>query len=431
MGNSLLIKGGRVVDPSLGIDGSFDILINNNKIVRIEQNINEKDSDQVINAFNKIVTPGFVEMHAHLREPGYTDRDTMYAATSSAAAGGYTSVTSMPDTDPIIDTPDKIKLVKSLAEKKSVVNLFPYSAATKGRNGEELVDMEAMVEAGAVAFSDDGNAFSSSVLMREALEATKKVNRVLDVHCEDKEYSAGGIAGEEVAKKMGLPGISAAAEDMMIARDLIIQEEVDGHLHIAHLGSARSVELVEFFKNRGVNFTCEVIPHQFTYTQEIVAEKGTKAKVKPPFRTHKDVKMLQQGVAKNLIDVVATDHCPYTDEEIDCAINETSLFGLSGFETTFPLILKLVNKNIISLYDAIKLVTINPARILRLDKGSLKIGRDADIAIIDLDKEWTVNTDDFKTKASNSPYNGEILKGKIIMTIVNGEVVYKKGEILK
>lgn len=428
----IILKNGRVIDPANNRDGFFDILIENGKIAEIETSINHNDAI-VEDVSGKLVTPGFVEMHAHMRDFNEPERETFYTGSSSALCGGFTSVGVMPNSDPIIDTPEMVELFKERARESSVVRLYPFAAVTKGRKGKEIVDMKSLKKAGVVAFSDDGNSIKESTMMREILERTKEVNLVVDLHCEDKSYTGEGVVNSGLlADELGVPGISSVAEDIEIARNLIIQEEIQGHMHIAHLGSERSIELVRFFRNRGVEFTCEVIPHHFSRTEEIVKEKGVYAKVKPPFRGRKDMEGIRKGLRDKLVDVIASDHCPYMDSELEGGLTGTNLYGISGFETTLPLSLEMVRLGIVDYSYIIKCLTINPARVMRLhNRGTLSIGADADINIIDPEEEWVVDPAIFKSKASNTPYTGDTMKGKVVLTMIGGEIVCRNWEILK
>ncbi len=418
-----ILKHGRVIDPANNIDDLLDVLIVDGKIAEIAKNIQDSTAE-IEDVRNRLVVPGFVEMHAHMRDFNEPERETFFTGSYSALCGGYTTVGVMPNSDPIIDTVERVEQFFTRAKESSLIRLYPFAAVTKGRQGKEIVDMEALTRAGAVAFSDDGNAIKDAVMMREILEKTKLADRVVDLHCEDKEYTQGGVVNAgALAEELHVKGVSSVGEDIEIARDLIIQEEIKGHLHIAHLGSERSIELVRFFRNRNVNFTCEVIPHQFSKTEEIVREKGVLAKVKPPFRNQRDLEGIRKGLHDHLIDVIATDHCPYAPEELEGGLTATSLFGLAGFEITLPLSLELVRKEIIDYSYLIRCLTCNPARIMRLpNRGTLSIGADADITVIDPDIKWRVDLNQFKSKGKNNPYEGEMMQGKAILTMIGGEI---------
>ena len=428
----ILLKNGRVIDPANKIDGNFDLLIENGKIAKIAPNI-EAQGAQVEDVSGKIVTPGFVETHAHMRDFDEPQRDTYYTASCSAICGGFTTVCVMPNSVPFVDTPELVKQVIQKGKESAVTRIYPFAALTVGRKGEEIVDMKALVEAGTVAFSDDGNSIREATLMRDILEMTKTVDRVCGLHCEDKAYTGKGVVNSgKLAEEMGLPGISSVAEDVELARNLIIQEEIGGHMHILHLGSERSVELVRFFRNRGVKFSCEVIPHQFSRTEEIVKKQGVLAKVKPPFRGQKDVDGMRAGLRDKLVDTIASDHCPYSPEEISKGITGTPLFGISGFETTLPLVLDQVRAGVADLSFVIACLTANPARIMRLHgRGTLSVGADADLNVIDMDREWIVRREDFNTKGLNNPYIGETMKGKVELSMIGGEIVCRDWKVLK
>ncbi|MEA4911976.1 MAG: dihydroorotase [Oscillospiraceae bacterium] len=428
----ILFKNGRIIDPASGRDMIGDLLVRDGRIAEIGNTI-QGITESVEDCSGKIIAPGFVEMHAHMRDFNERDRETFFTGSCSAASGGFTSVGVMPNSNPVIDTPEMVKAVRRRAAQSAVIRLYPFGAVTIGREGKIVADLCGMAAAGAVAFSDDGNAIPTATMMRDILELTKRADRVVDVHCEDKSYTGDGIVNAgPLAEKLGLPGIPSAAEDVEIARDLIVQEEVGGHLHIAHLGSERAVELIRFFRRRGVDFSCEVIPHQFSRTEDIVPEKGTRAKVKPPFRGEKDVQGIRRGLRDQLIDVIASDHCPYTDAEIAGDLAGTKLFGLAGFETTLPLALDMVRLGIIDYPYLVRCLTSRPAQILRLkNRGTLSIGADADITVIDPDSKWVVSRQTMHSKASNTPYLGETMIGRPALTMVGGEVVCRYGEIIK
>ena len=428
----VLLKNGRVIDPANNIDAVLDVLIEDGKIAAVGADISAPDA-QVEDVSGKIVAPGFVEMHAHMRDFNEPQRDTFYTATSSAVCGGFTTVCIMPNSDPVVDNVEMIERVKQRAKESALTRIYPFASVTVGRKGEQIVDMKALADAGAVAFSDDGNSFKDATMMRDILEQTKLVDRVVDLHCEDKAYTGKGVVNAgKIAEELGLPGISSVAEDIEIARDLIIQEEIGGNMHIAHLGSERSVELVRFFRERGVKFTCELIPHQFSRTEEIMKEKGVLAKVKPPFRTQYDVDGIRRGLADQLVDVIASDHCPYAPEELEGGLTATNLFGISGFETTLPLALDMVRKGVATLDYIIRCLTVNPARILRLhNRGTLSVGADADVTVFDPDKEWVVTRECLHSKGPNNPYIGDTMRGRVELVIIGGEIVCRGWKILK
>lgn len=427
-----LFKNGRLVDPANHLDGKYDVLIENGVVAKVDRTITDPEAI-VEDVKGKIITPGFVETHAHIRDFNEPHRDDFYSASCAAICGGFTSICVMPNSDPVVDTPEMVKAVNKRARESAVTRIYPMAALTKGRLGEEIVDMKSLAEAGAVAFSDDGNAIKEATMMREILEKTKEINRVVCLHCEDKAYTGNGIVNlGPLSDEMNLPGISSVGEDIEIARNLIIQEEINGHMHLCHLGSERSVELVRFFKQRGVNFTCEVIPHQFSKTEQIVKEKGVCAKVKPPFRGQKDMLGLRKGLTDKLIDTIASDHCPYAEYEITKGIDGTNLFGIAGFETTLPMVLEMVRQGYTDLSYVIRCLSTNPAKIMRIpERGHLSIGADADLNIIDPDVEWVVTKDTLHSKGKNNPYLGEKVRGKVVLSMIGGEIVCRNWDILK
>lgn len=421
-----IIKGGKVVDPSRGIYGIMDVYICNGIVKAVDKNIEAEDAE-IINAHGKIVIPGLIDMHVHLREPGFEAKENIESGSRAAAAGGYTSVACMPNTNPVIDNKTVVRFIKDRAREVHKVNIYAIGAVTKGLKGEELAEMADMRAAGAVAFSDDGKPVMNSGLMRRALEYAAMFDVPIISHSEDTNLSADGVINEGRASAvLGLKGIPAAAEEVMVARDVILSEMTGSRLHIAHVSTKRSVEIIRRAKERGVKVTAEAAPHHFTLTEDSVMSFDTNTKVNPPLRSAEDVEAVKQGLKDGTIDAIATDHAPHTYEDKDTEYDNAA-FGISGIETAIPLVVTyLINTGVLTLSQAVEKLTINPAKILGINKGSLKPGSDADITIIDLDAETVVDVNKFESRGKNSPFNRWKLKGSPFMTIVGGKVVWQK-----
>lgn len=419
----LLIKGGRVIDPGNKINQKLNVLIENGKIIGLKAQ-DTRHKAQVIDAIDKIVVPGLIDLHAHLREPGNEDEETIASGTRAAAAGGITSVVCMANTNPVIDTQSDVEFIRLKAQNEGVVNAFPVGAVTKGLKGEELSEIGELKDAGVVGISDDGNSIMNSQVMRRALQYSKMFNLPVIDHCEDTNLSRRGVMNSGyIATILGLAGIPREAEEIMLARDITLAQLTKGILHIAHLSTAGSVELVRKAKKKGIKITADTCPHYFTLTEENLTSFNTNLKMYPPLRSKKDVEAIKKGLADGTIDCIATDHAPHLVTE---KLREFNLAprGIIGLETMLPLIItELVNKKVLSLSRAIELVTVNPARILHLDKGTLSPGADADVTIIDLKATRTI-TDKFVSKSKNSPFIGWTLQGFPVTTIVAGKVVF-------
>lgn len=426
----LLIKGGRVVNPANGKDEIVDVLIEKGKIVSIGKNIPAGEA-RVVEAEGKIVVPGLVDMHVHLREPGREDKETILTGTRAAARGGFTSVACMPNTEPVIDNQGTVKFIYSQAAKTGLVSVFPVGAITKGLKGEELSEIGELKEAGVVAVSDDGKSVKSSEVMRRALEYAKMFDLAVIAHCEDEKLKGKGVMNEGyVSTFLGLDGIPAASEEVIVARDLKLAEISGGIIHIAHITTAHAVDMVRQARSRGVKVTCETAPHYFSLTDEAVKSFDPNTKMNPPLRTAADVEAIKEGLKDGTIDVIATDHAPHTIVEKEVEYN-LAPFGIVGLETALALVLtKLVKEKILTLSQALAKMTTNPAGILNLEKGDLTVGADADITVIDLDKEVTVKSEEFESMSKNSPFIGWKLKGAAVMTIVKGKVVMEGGKVL-
>ena len=433
----LLIRGGHIIDPSQGLDQVGDLLIAEGKIAQIGEAVIVSEARN-LDATGLVVCPGFIDLHCHLREPGFEDKETIATGTKAAAIGGFTTVCCMANTEPPLDTPAAVEWVKRKASKDSLVAVLPIGCITKGRKGEELTDMAELAEAGVVAFSDDGDPVASSQLMRRALEYSRDLGLPIIDHCEDKTLSNNGIINEgQMSAKLGLKGIPAAAEEVMVARDLILAKLTKARLHIAHVSTKGSVELIRRAKEEGISVTAEVTPHHLTLTEERIAGESpdkpfdTNAKVNPPLRTKEDVQALIKGLKDGVIDAIATDHAPHTLADKNCG-PELAAFGISGLETAFGCLMSLVHHGEISLTQLISKLTCEPAKVIGRngELGTLKAGAPANITILDPDREWIVNSRNFASKGKNTPYDGYKFKGKVMATIANGRIVYIDDSLL-
>lgn len=426
----LLISNGHVIDPKTGRDGIFDLLVEDGRIVELSAGI-DPEGCEVIDASGKYVLPGLVDAHCHLRDPGFEYKEDIESGTRSAARGGFTSVACMPNTNPVIDNESVVKYILDKARNEGYVNVYPIGAITKGLKGEELAEIGELKIAGAVAVSDDGNPVKSSSLMKKAMQYASMFGIAIISHCEDTNLAEDGVMNEGYTSTvLGLKGIPAAAEETMVARELILSEYLDIPIHIAHVSTALSVELIRNAKKRGVRVTCETCPHYFSLTEEACAGYDTNAKVNPPLRTARDVQAVIEGIADDTIDIIATDHAPHhIDEkrvEFSLAAN-----GMVGFETALPLaVTRLVKPGIITMEKLVEKMSLNPARLLGIGKGTLEPGSTADITIVDIDAEFTVDPERFESKSKNSPFGGMELYGLVWYTIVNGRPVVSKGVLL-
>jgi len=427
--SSLLLKGGLVIDPLAGEMAPADVLVVDGRIAAVgrEQAV---EAECVVDVSGKLVAPGLIDMHVHLREPGYEARETIATGTAAAARGGFTSVACMPNTDPVADDPAVIGYIRAKARAEGMVNVFPIGAVTRESKGEMLTEMAALKEAGAVALSDDGRPVAAAAVMRRAMQYAGMVGLPIISHCEEPTLSAGGAMHEGyMSTVLGLPGIPALAEEIMVARDIMLAEETGCPLHIAHVSTAGSVRLIREAKARGVPVTAEATPHHFTLTDRAVAGYDTATKVNPPLRTEADVAAVRQALADGTIDVIATDHAPYTLEEKDVEYSRAP-FGLVGLETAVGLVwTELVAAGLLTPVEAVRRMTINPARILGIPRGTLEPGAAADITVIDPEKEAVVDPARFASKGRNTPFAGRLLKGLPVLTIVAGRVVYDAGRV--
>jgi dihydroorotase len=423
----ILIKGGRVIDPARRSDGIADVYLVDGRVASVGLNIKGEDGCQLIDAKGKVVTPGLIDLHVHLREPGFEDLETVATGAMAAAAGGFTAVCAMPNTDPPLDNQGAIGFVISQAQKAGKARVYPIGTISVGQKGEKLSEFGELLGAGAVAVSDDGKPVMSSHLMRTALEYAKTFGVPVADHCEEITLAEGGAMHEGlVATRLGLKGIPAAAEEIHVARDIILSELTGGHIHLCHMSTSGSAELIRRAKEKGLRVTAEVTPHHFTLTHEACVGYNTNAKMNPPLREAADVEALREALKDGTVDVIATDHAPHhydaKEREFDDAPN-----GILGLETAFGLaITELVRPGIVSLSDLLYRMSTRPAQVFKLPGGSLAVGAPADIAILDPEVEWTVEPSRFFSKSRNTPFGGRRLFGRAELTIVRGRVVYER-----
>jgi dihydroorotase len=428
----VLIANGRVIDPSQGIDGVCDIMIEDGKIKEVRKRGRSRGrrmagegrgNDETVNAEGLLVLPGLVDMHVHLREPGFEYKETIKTGTEAAVRGGITSVCCMPNTNPVNDNSSVTEFIRKRAVQEGACSVFPVGAITKGQKGEELAELTMLYEAGCVAFSDDGMPVMDSLMMRRALEYSKILGVPVISHCEDLSLSAGGVMNEGLLSvTLGLKGIPSQAEEVMVARDIALAELTGGRLHVAHVSTARSVEIIRAAKKRGIaDITAETCPHYFSVTEDAVGEYNTGAKVNPPLRRKHDVEAIREGLSDGTIDVIATDHAPHhmdeKEREFDFAPS-----GISGLETTVGLSMRLVDEGVLTLTKLVEKMALNPAAITGLSKGTLKPGSDADLTIIDTMTEYTVDAARFLSKGKNSPFDSWVLHARPSVTISNGRI---------
>jgi dihydroorotase len=426
--STLLIEGGRVLCPCCGRDAIMDIYCEDGKIKSFER----RKADRVIDARGYLVTPGFVDLHTHSREPGREDEETVYTLTLSAAAGGFTTVLLMPNTQPPLDNKASVSLLKEIVQRDSFIECLLCGAITKGMKGEELAPFWELKEAGVLAFSDDGGNPANSRILRRALEYIKMLNVPVILHSEDVELSAGGVMNEGFySSLLGLSGSPSAAEAIAVSKNIALARLTDAHVHIAHISTKEAVSLVRSAKKEDIRVTAETCPHYFTLTDEKVCTFDTNTKVNPPLRSREDTEAIIEGVCDGTIDCIATDHAPHSKEEKEREYAEAP-FGIVGHQTAFPLALThLVRKGHISLLKLVELLSTSAAKILHLhEKGKIEPGADADILIIDEEREWRVEEERILSKSKNTPYLGEWMKGFVKTVIVKGEVVMEEGRCL-
>lgn len=423
-----LIKGGHLIDPANGIDGKRDILISDGKVIKVLEKINESDSIvndvKVIDAVGKVVMPGFVDLHVHLREPGFEYKETIMTGAMAAARGGVTTICPMPNTKPVIDSPAMVKDLLDRA-KGAPVNILPIGAITFGQEGVDITDIAGMKEAGAVAISEDGKSVMNSWLFLQALHDAAEVGMPVFSHCEDENLVDGGVMNYgEKSEELGLPGITNAVEDVIVARDIILAKEAGCKLHLCHCSTADSAVLVEMAHKQGLSVTAEVCPHHFTMSDDEITEDNGRFKMNPPLRSKKDVDALKNALKNNIIEVISTDHAPHSSEEKAQSMLKAP-FGIVGLETSFALgYTVLVKGGYLTLSQLVEKMSVNPAKVINIDKGSLLEGKIADLVIADIEKSYVIDSSKFVSKGKNTPFNGKEVYGRIEKTFVNGKIVY-------
>jgi dihydroorotase len=424
----ILIRGGRVIDPSRGMDGVADLYLAGGEIASVGRNIGNPDDALLIDAAGKVVSPGLIDVHVHLREPGQEDLETVASGAMAAAAGGFSAVCAMPNTDPVTDNQAAVGFIVSQAQRAGKARVYPVGAISLGQKGQQLAEFGELVGAGAVAVSDDGKPVVSSHLMRTALEYARTFAIPVADHCEDPTLSAGGAMHEGiVSTRLGLKGIPAAAEEIMVARDILLAEHTGGHIHLCHMSTRGSVDLIRRAKDKGIRVTAEACPHHFTLTHEQCEGYNTNAKMNPPLREPEDREAIRQALRDGTIDVVCTDHAPHhydaKEREFDDAPN-----GIIGLETALGLaITELVEPGLLTLCDLVNRMSTMPARIFNLPGGTLAVGAPADVTITDPKAGWLVNPDEFFSRSRNTPFRGRRLTGRAEVTIVRGQIVYQRG----
>ncbi len=427
MTTSILIQSGRLIDPANQIDRRGDLLIEDGTITEVGGSVSVP-ADKTIDAQGLIVCPGLIDIHSHLREPGHEEEETIASGTHSAVAGGFTSVACMPNTHPPLDNEASIEFVYRQAARAGHCNVFPIGCISKGREGTELAEMGQMVRAGAVAFSDDGDGVADAGLCQRAMQYASMFDKPVIQHCEDKDLSGrGAMNSGTTALRLGLPGASPIAETIMLQRDLFLAEATGARYHAAHLSTAEAVDLIRRAKERGVRVTAEVTPHHLSLTEEACCEYDPNFKMSPPLRSDDDVDACRRAVAEGVIDCLATDHAPHGQEEKELEFLYAP-FGIIGFESALPIYARsLIESGLLDWPEVIRLMTINPARILDLPKGTLSVGADADVTLIDPDRSWTIDVGAFKSRSRNCPYHGQTVRGRAVVTIVGGAIKHAAG----
>ncbi len=423
----LVVRAGRVIDPARGVDGRGDVVIADGRIAAVEMDrpAAAAEGDRVVDAAGCWVTPGLIDLHAHLREPGAEGKEDIRSGTAAAAAGGFTAICAMPNTHPVNDSPAMTEYVLARARAAASVRVYPIAAITVGQEGQTLTEMHALKAAGAVAVSDDGHAVADAGLMRRALEYARTVGLVVIQHAEDPALAAGGLMHEgTVATRMGVAGVPRAAEEVLVARDLILAEMTGARYHVAHVSSAGTVRLLAEARARGVQATAEVTPHHLWLTDEDVLGYRTECRVNPPLREASDREALRRALRERTIDAIATDHAPHGALDKECEFDR-ALPGLPGFETALGLSLRLVAEGLLSAPQLVDALSATPARILSLPGGSLEPGSVGDVTVIDPAVSWTVDASAFRSKARYTPFDGWPMKGRAAYTIVAGEILYE------
>lgn len=423
---STLIKNTRIIDPHQNLDQKGHLLIKNGTIEELfAQNDTLPEAQHTIDASGTITAPGFIDMHTHLREPGGEDAETIASGAASAVAGGFTTIAAMPNTDPPVDNETSAEYVILQAKRKGLARVLPIGTVTKNRKGESLAELGQLLRGGAVAFSDDGSPVYNADIMRQALKYAKMFKQPIINHAENLSLSSDGIMNEgSVSECLGLPGIPDVSEEIMVHRDITLARKTGGHVHIAHVSTKGSVELIREGKRKGVHVTAEVTPHHFSLTEEKVKTFDPDYKMKPPLRTAEDVEAIKEGLSDGTIDAIATDHAPHAETSRDVQFTSAS-FGVIGLESALPVVTEeLVEPGILSWPEAIATLTERPASILNLDRGTLSPDAPADVVVFDPEESWTIHPEQFRSRSRNCPYKGEEMKGKVQHVFVEGEQVF-------
>ncbi|MDI9570724.1 MAG: dihydroorotase [Pseudomonadota bacterium] len=421
-GKNWLLRGARVIDPGRGLDDRMDILVEDGRISGIGRNLGKKRGKdrRVVELEGLVIVPGLVDMHVHFREPGHEYKETIATGSAAAAAGGFTAVACMPNTDPVNDNRSVTEFILRKADEADLVHVYPIAAITRGSQGKTLTEFWDLKEAGAVAFSDDGRPVMDGAVMRRALEYAHSLGMTVASHCEDLSLSAGGVMHEGLtATELGLPGIPGIAEEVMVARDLLLAEYTGTTLHICHVSSVGAVRLIRDAKARGVRVTAETAPHYFTLTADCLRGYNVNAKVNPPLRERRDVEAVREGLRDGTIDAIASDHAPHavTDKEVEF---EYAASGMIGLETSLALSLRLVAEGLLTLPELVTRMSVRPAAILGVPGGSLAPGAPADLTVIDLERRWTVSPEGLRSRSGNTPFLGWELTGKAVLTMKGG-----------
>ena len=422
-----LLKNGTVIDYASNTNQKLDVLIENDIIVKLAENI-DVQADRVIDCTGYYIMPGMIDVHCHLREPGGEHKETIETGSKSAVAGGFTTICPMPNTNPTPDSAIVLQQIIQRAKEVNLCNILPYSSVTRGEKGQELVDFKSQLEAGAIAFSDDGMPVENARMIREALFEANKLGTFVAEHCEEKSVSAGAINAGPVARRLEVEGVLPEAEEIMAARDIVLAETNNLHAHICHISTKTSVDMIRSAKQRGVKVTCETCPHYYSFTVEEVLESGVNAKMNPPLREEKDRLAIIEGIKDGTIDCIITDHAPHAEEEKARGL-ATAPNGIIGFETALgATITNLVDPGLITYLDMVRVMCYNPAKLLKIDRGEIAEGKVADITIFDPNREYVFLKDRIVSKSKNTPWINKKLKGQVRYTIVSGRVVYERGE---
>jgi len=431
MNKPLLIKGGHLIDPAQGVDEITDLLIEKGKVSKVGKNLKANGSE-ILDAKGKVVSPGFIDLHVHFRSPGQEHKETIQSGSLAALQGGFTTVCTMANTDPVVDSATVVEYIRNESAKVGLIQVLPIAAVTMGLQGETLTQMSELQAAGAVGFSDDGMPVQSAGLMRRALEYSRMTGLAIIDHCEDHTLSAQGVVHEGVTStRLGLTGIPAESETIMIARDILLAEATGGSLRIAHVSTAAGVEMIRAAKARGVQVTAEVTPHHLTLTEEALSTYDARFKMKPPLRSQKDQEALRKGLADGTLDVVATDHAPHAQAEKELGLSHAP-FGAMGLETAVgALLTELVHRKQLTLSRMVEALTARPAALLGIDRGTLKAGAVADIAVFDPEASWTVEADNFSSKGTNSPFLGWRMKGQVTEVLAAGKQRVSGGRLME